>query len=294
MDLLRRNLTGAGVLAASAGARAAQRGYTAIFGRDAAVCALGMHLSGDAALVRAAVRGLDLLARHQAPNGQIPKFVDPQRREVDFWYLGCIDATLWWLLALAWLDRLPAPGKRRSLRERHAAGGREGLRAEPVLAAYERYYRQFRKTYHVALQLESVIWKERPIPSVGAIVKAMFMAELSSALLTAGHDLARVELPLRVDAGRETETYTALNGATCTVKNGDMRISDAQGVISSIIGGPDRRTSITAGTRDLLFTVYAPAGIGEERVDSHLGEIERLVKVVAPEAVTELRETHAG
>jgi len=39
------------------------------------------------------------------------------------------------------------------------------------MSAYEGYYRNFRKTYHVALQLESVIWKGG-IPSVGAIVKA--------------------------------------------------------------------------------------------------------------------------
>jgi len=46
------------------------------------------------------------LAEHQAPNGQIAKFVDLQSDEPDFWYLGCIDSTLWWLIALALLDRL--------------------------------------------------------------------------------------------------------------------------------------------------------------------------------------------
>jgi glycogen debranching enzyme len=104
--LLRRNLTPAGVLAATPGKRAARRGYTAIFGRDAAVCAIGMALSGDHALERAAARGLRTLAAHQAPNGQIPKFVDVDRADADFWYLGCIDATLWWLVAIALLDRL--------------------------------------------------------------------------------------------------------------------------------------------------------------------------------------------
>lgn len=131
IDLLRRNLTPAGVLAASAGERAARRGYSAIFGRDAAVCALGMHLSGDPLLIRAAARGLHVLARHQAPNGQIPKFVDPARREADFWYLGCIDATLWWLLALALLDRLPAPAAEEPPAARRGRGGGL-LRAAPL------------------------------------------------------------------------------------------------------------------------------------------------------------------
>jgi glycogen debranching enzyme len=105
IELLKRNLAPAGVLAASPGPRARRRGYTAIFGRDAAVCALGMAVSGDRALLRAAATGLHTLAAHQAPNGQIAKFVDPTRREADFWYLGCIDSTLWWLIALALLER---------------------------------------------------------------------------------------------------------------------------------------------------------------------------------------------
>jgi Alkaline and neutral invertase len=128
IDLLHRNLTPAGILAASAGQRARRRGYTAIFGRDAAICAIGMALSGDPELERAAAVGLETLAEHQAANGQIPKFVDMQARagfprhspprgrdSADFWYLGCIDATLWWLLARDFLERR-APLARRPSR----------------------------------------------------------------------------------------------------------------------------------------------------------------------------------
>ncbi|MGB6486179.1 MAG: glycoside hydrolase 100 family protein [Steroidobacteraceae bacterium] len=116
IDLLRRNLTPAGILAASPGDRARSRGYTAIFGRDAAICAIGMALSGDPLLERAAVTGLDTLGEHQAPNGQIPKFVDPGAREADFWYLGCIDSTLWWLLARHFLERCSPPARARRSR----------------------------------------------------------------------------------------------------------------------------------------------------------------------------------
>ena len=100
VELLRRNLSPGGILGATVGKRAQARGYTAIFGRDAAVCALGMAVSGDKTLEREAATGLHTLAEHQAANGQIPKFVDVQRSEADFWYLGCIDSTLWWLIGL--------------------------------------------------------------------------------------------------------------------------------------------------------------------------------------------------
>jgi DNA/RNA-binding domain of Phe-tRNA-synthetase-like protein len=177
------------------------------------------------------------------------------------------------------------------LRARFFDGGKEGLRAEPVMAAYRSYYKRFGKTYHVELQLESVIWKDRAIPSRGALVQAMSMAELKNRLLTAGHDLARVALPVRIDVGTGAESYVSMGGEERVARQGDMLIADALGIISSIIYGPDDRTRIGPDTRDLLFTVYAPAGIGTARVRSHLEDIQRFVQVAAPEAVTEELET---
>jgi glycogen debranching enzyme len=97
--LLQANLRPQGILAARPTEAAVARRYTRIFGRDAAVCAMAMCGSGIEALERGAVASLDALADQQAANGQIPKYVDPDGRDADFWYLGCIDATLWWLIA---------------------------------------------------------------------------------------------------------------------------------------------------------------------------------------------------
>lgn len=103
LALLRRNLTPHGILAASRTPRAESRHYDCIFGRDAAICALAMVRSGDSVLAQGAKDGLITLARHQADNGQIPKYVDLRRQEPDFWYVGCIDATLWWLIAVKFI-----------------------------------------------------------------------------------------------------------------------------------------------------------------------------------------------
>ena len=112
--LLRENQGPQGIFAARPGERAKERGYAAVFARDAAICAIGMCLSGDPDLERVAGNGLATLARFQAANGQIPKFVDAGNDEADFWYLGCIDSTLWWLIALDFLDRRQAAVKWRS------------------------------------------------------------------------------------------------------------------------------------------------------------------------------------
>ena len=105
LRLLAANTTPGGILAARRSRQAEARAYTRIFGRDAGVCVLAMAGSGVPALEQGAVASLDALARWQAPNGQIPKYVDPEGRDADFWYLGCIDATLWWLIAVDYLRR---------------------------------------------------------------------------------------------------------------------------------------------------------------------------------------------
>jgi hypothetical protein len=110
LELLRENSTPAGILASRCTPAAACRQYTSIFGRDAAICALGMIASGQHDLIETARASLFTLARHQAGNGQIPKFINPGKNEADFWYCGCIDATLWWLIAIDFHDRFSAAG----------------------------------------------------------------------------------------------------------------------------------------------------------------------------------------
>ena len=175
------------------------------------------------------------------------------------------------------------------LRTRFADYDRSAIKAIPTIQAYSIYYRRFRKTYHVQLQLESVAQKGKSIPRVAALVEAMFMAELKNLMLTAGHDLDVAQQPIRIDVADGSERYVLINGQEQVLKAGDMYIADAQGVISSIIYGPDRRTQITAKTRQAIFTVYAPEGIEQEAVRRHLKDMRDNVMLVTPEAeVTEL------
>jgi DNA/RNA-binding domain of Phe-tRNA-synthetase-like protein len=180
------------------------------------------------------------------------------------------------------------------LRSRFSEGGRAAIKTLPVIQAYATYYERFKKTYHVQLQLESVALKGKAIPRVSALVEAMFMAELKNLLLTAGHDLAAVEEPIRLNVSTGNECYVLLNGQEQVLKPGDMFVADAQGVISDVIYGPDQRTRITATTRQVLFVVYAPAGIGAEVVHGHLVNIQANVTLVAPEAVVKSLDVYVA
>ena len=179
------------------------------------------------------------------------------------------------------------------LRSQFSGQDRAALASHPVLQAYNNHYKRFKKSYHVQLQLESIVWKGKSIPSVSALVEAMFMAEMKNLLLTAGHDLDIVQLPLTLDVSKGTETYTLLRGEEQTLKTGDMMISDRAGVISDVIYGPDRRTQITADTRNAVFTTYAPQGIEKQAVERHLQDIRDFILIFAPQAQVELLKVYS-
>jgi DNA/RNA-binding domain of Phe-tRNA-synthetase-like protein len=181
----------------------------------------------------------------------------------------------------------------KQLRSRFAGYDRAGLKALPTIQAYNTYYKRYKKSYHVQLQLESVALKGRSIPRIAALVEAMFMAELNSLLLTAGHDLETVQQPIRLKVAEGTESYTLLNGKEQLLKTDDMFMADAEGVISSVIYGPDRRTRITPETRQVFFGVYAVPGVANQTIQDHLEDIRDNIMIFAQEAEVDLLQVYA-
>jgi DNA/RNA-binding domain of Phe-tRNA-synthetase-like protein len=173
------------------------------------------------------------------------------------------------------------------LRRRYAGWSKSKLAQLAPMRAYTDYYKHFRKTYHVLLQLRSVGVEDKPLPSVAALVEAMFMAEVKNGLLTAGHDLEKMKPPITLDVARGDEHYVLLNGREQRLKQDDMIMRDSVGVICSVIYGLDRRTAIGRNTERVLFVVYAPRGIEVSSVQQHLEEIRDNVRFVAPDGKTE-------
>lgn len=167
---------------------------------------------------------------------------------------------------------------------------RKELNDHSPIKAYTDYYKRYGKTYHVKQQLESVIFKGKKIPSVASLVEAMFMAELKNCLLTAGHDYKTLKLPLTLNVAKGDEKYILINGREQQLKPGDMLIQDYEGIISSIIHGPDLRTQIKPDTQKAVFVIYAPPGITQKEISDHLSDIYNYVAVVSANAEIELQQ----
>ncbi len=175
-------------------------------------------------------------------------------------------------------------GLEQELRDRWEGKTRADVRADPVLAVYDAYYKKYGQNYHVQMQIESIALKGKTIPSRAALVEAMFMAELTTGLLTAVQDIDRLSGPVEVIATTGEETYIRYDGVDETCKPGDMAIRDDVGILTSIVQGPTKHALATPETRNALFCVYAPAGIGETAVLHHFDLIEAYIGLISPDA----------
>lgn len=176
------------------------------------------------------------------------------------------------------------------LRASYGSFTRQDFTALPVMAAYKQYYRRFEKTYHVLLQVESIVLKGSSLPDVSPLVDVNFAAEVETFVLTAGHDVLKLHGSTRIDVSREGDQITQMNGAVKAMRAGDMVMRDDDGVCCSIIYGQDNRSPITAQTAHVLYVAYAPAGIPAESVEAQLRKIEKNICLFSPAAVLEQRQ----
>jgi DNA/RNA-binding domain of Phe-tRNA-synthetase-like protein len=173
------------------------------------------------------------------------------------------------------------------LRERYQGFSRQDLLSLPVMSAYEQYYKRFNKTYHVQLQVESIVLKGKSLPSVSPLVDANFVAEVETLVLTAGHDAEKLQGATAMDVSREGDQMTQMNGAIKAIRAGDMIMRDANGVCCSILYGQDNRSPISSATSRVLYVAYAPVGVPAETVAAQLAKIEENIGLFSPRAIVE-------
>jgi DNA/RNA-binding domain of Phe-tRNA-synthetase-like protein len=175
------------------------------------------------------------------------------------------------------------------LRERYKGLARQELLALPVMAAYAQYYKRFGKTYHVQLQIESIVLKGKQLPNVSPLVDANFVAEVHTMVLTAGHDVDKLEGALSIDVSRDGDRVTQMSGTAKELLAGDMIMRDTKGICCSILYGQDNRSPISGQTSHVLYVSYAPAGVPAGTVEAQLRAIEENVRLASPQAVREHR-----
>lgn len=154
---------------------------------------------------------------------------------------------------------------------------------DEVVQQYVRYYKRFKKTYHVLPQLESVL-NGKVFPDTIPLVQALFMTELKTSLLIAGHDLKKCQLPLTITMSQGDETFFGSGNRNIVLKPNDICLKDQENYLLSIIYGQDEKTLITQETTDVLFLIDGVPGLERKYVEQGLEALLRYVRVFSPHA----------
>lgn len=147
-----------------------------------------------------------------------------------------------------------------------------------VIRKNNQYFKNFYSTYPILFQIQSIL-KGKSFPSTSCAVEAMFMAELESMFLTAGHDLDTIEGDLNVTLTKGEELYIKINKKNQSLKPNDIICFDGEGIISSVLYGPDFRTKITQSTSNCLFFSYFPYGEDDSKIQDHFNNILKYIKL---------------
>ena len=165
---------------------------------------------------------------------------------------------------------------------------RKELKELYPISAYIAYYKKFGSNYHLLAQLESLIKGKKTVTFDSGLLQAMFLSEMDDMLLTAGHDLTKLHLPLQLKIATGTETYQSISGKEVSTIKGDLMLIDSNGPLSSILRGPDLKSRITSSSTEVLFSVYAPPGIDEGYIEDSLLKLEKRIRALSPLSRTEL------
>ena len=180
----------------------------------------------------------------------------------------------------------------RAIEQRYGSQDRKVLKQMPPIDAYTAYYKKFGYSYPVLAQLESVLAGKKTLHPQSGLLQAMFLCEIESMVITAGHDLARLSGPLRVQVARGDETYRSISKREVAAVPGDLLVRDDNGVISSMMRGPDEGSRITAQTTGVFFVLYAPPVIKTQTVEAALKLLEKRVRSFAPGCTTKLLKVY--
>ena len=107
----------------------------------------------------------------------------------------------------------------RLLREKYADYDRKTLFGENV---YFRFFKKFKKTYPVMMQLESFLLKGRPFPMENPVTAIPFLVELETQILSGTHDVDDVHGTVRLFAGTEKAPFAGLRGEEVHTYPGDF------------------------------------------------------------------------
>ena len=152
---------------------------------------------------------------------------------------------------------------------------------------YYRYFKKYKKSYPVAMQLESLLLKGRPFPDGQPVNEIAFLAELRTLTLLGTHDVAKMKGDVTLFRGTEKTDFIGMGERTVHIYPGDISGKDDAGIIFSMIAGADNRTCLTDESSHIVYLIFGTDGAPRERIEQVQNLLESYVHTLSPDAAME-------
>ncbi|MFV0423591.1 phenylalanine--tRNA ligase beta subunit-related protein [Oleidesulfovibrio sp.] len=172
-----------------------------------------------------------------------------------------------------------------AFKEYHSAYERKNALSQAPLSCYGTYYKQFKKTYPVLLQMESVLLKGRGVDSPCTAVETMFLAEVKHGLLVAGHDAEKLSGGYSLRVAEGGETFTVVTGKERTLKTDDLYIADGEAILSSVLEGQDYASRLTGSSTAAVYCAYGLCGVTVQQMQDFFADLAHYITTAYPQAV---------
>lgn len=149
---------------------------------------------------------------------------------------------------------------------------------------WSRYFKKYKKSYPIMMQLESYLLKGRPFSMGRPVNEVAFLTELETGALLGTHDVERIQGPLEVFCDTEKTPYIGLRGDQVHTYPGDISGRDGAGIILNMIAGADGRTCLRPESRHVAYMVFAPTGMEREVLEELLDRLSTYAAVLCPTA----------
>ena len=121
---------------------------------------------------------------------------------------------------------------------------------------------------------------QKGFSKINPLVDALLICEMSVGVLMGVQDLDKIEGALCYDIARGDKVFPGFR-SEIECKPGEIILRDQIDIIATYFQGPDKRTSITASTSNVIFFAFAVTGI--DRSDMKLA-LQTAVDLLRPAA----------
>lgn len=141
------------------------------------------------------------------------------------------------------------------------------------ISTFESFFEE--NGFHCPLrqQLDSI--QQKGLPPASPIVQALLLAEMTTGLLMGAQDSSAIRGELVCDRAAAGETFQGMR-ATVECRQGEIILRDDESIIATLFQGPDHRTRLKKGTKDVVFFVFSAPGLTASDVQQGMDVVSGL------------------